>query len=273
MSDEPFNKPRILITNDDGVFSPGLAILAIAASETGEVNIVAPAKPQSGMAHSLTIRKPLVAKLLQLQENHNLHITSIDGTPADCVRLALKNILEHKPDLVLSGLNIGANVGINANYSGTVAAAAEGAIRRIPAIALSADIASPEQMKANFQQLVSTCRSVLTRLLPTVLKQGGLLNVNIPLRNGKGPVSMVACELSDAAIEDNYTKNQIDDGCDQYTLQGSYDFIDPHPQSDVALLRDGNITITPVTTARTDHQLLKDMKKDLESRNDNGIVD
>jgi len=263
---------NILISNDDGVFSPGLAVLATAVRHLGEVHIVAPEHPQSAKAHSITLHKPLSVRHIRLEDDSSFRATSVDGSPADCVRLAIKNLLETKPDLVLSGINIGANVGINVLYSGTVAAAAEAAMMGIPAVAFSADVESPQDIRANFQDLVEHCGRVLDDIMGFGLKPGRMMNVNIPVLASGNPRGIVACVQSDAFVEDKYVEKQSADGNTQYLLADKFDFTDPHHESDIARLREGYITITPLQVDLTDYESLEKMEKNLENKPGDGIV-
>jgi 5'-nucleotidase len=130
---------RILLSNDDGILAPGLAALHAAVRDLGEATVVAPSSPQSAAGHSITLKTPLVVHRVQVGDGEaSFWGSSVDGRPADCVRLAVRKLLGRWPDVVLSGINAGANVGVNVFYSGTVAAAAEAAMLGIPAVALSA---------------------------------------------------------------------------------------------------------------------------------------
>jgi 5'-nucleotidase len=187
---------RILLSNDDGVDAPGLAALRSAVGDLGEVTVVAPVSPQSAAGHAITVYQPLeVRRLVGVDVGAaggpgtagrpggpggpgGFPAIAVDGRPADCVRLAIRNLLSEPPELVLSGLNHGANVGINVFYSGTVAAAAEGAMFGIPAVALSAAV--DEEGNIDYPRAAALCRWVLDRLLDAGLARGDLFNVNIP---------------------------------------------------------------------------------------------
>jgi len=178
---------RILLSNDDGIAAPGLAALRQAVADLGEVTVVAPAGPQSAAGHSITLTHPLTVRRLRVAHvQAAFDGLSVDGRPADCVRLAIRNLLPSPPDLVLSGINAGANVGVNVFYSGTVAAAAEAAMFGIPAVAFSAALhdnqpLTPEQ----FAAVAAHCRRVLNQLLARGLAPGDLINVNIPPLTGQ----------------------------------------------------------------------------------------
>jgi 5'-nucleotidase len=163
--------PNILLTNDDGYQAEGLRTLAKALADFATVSIVAPSREQSGTAQSLTLRQPIVCN--QIAE----HEWAIDGTPADCVIVALHKLLPEKPDLVLSGINHGANLGENAYYSGTVGAAREGALHHIPSVAMSL---CSKKKEAQFENSARVARAVAELILKEGLPDQVLLNVNVP---------------------------------------------------------------------------------------------
>lgn len=165
---------RILVTNDDGVNSPGILALAAALESLGKVTIVAPCDQQSAIAHSITIYQPLT--VTQIQNGRKMPIYAVDGTPADCVKLAVGEILKERPHLVISGINHGGNVGINVIYSGTVAGAMEGSILGIPAIAVSLDT-HEEARFAGYAQLTARWIEAHAK---TLLREPIAYNVNIP---------------------------------------------------------------------------------------------
>jgi 5'-nucleotidase len=202
---------RILLSNDDGVDAPGLAALRSAVQDLGDVTVVAPASAQSAAGHAITVYGPLEVRRLagvsltaarggrrtpapgahgppaeaENAARGGFPAIAVDGRPADCVRLAIRNLLPQEPELILSGINHGANVGINVFYSGTVAAAAEGAMFGIPAIALSA--ALDEDGQVDYARAASLCRWVIGRLWEMGLTRGDLFNVNVPPLTGKRP--------------------------------------------------------------------------------------
>ena len=190
---------RILLSNDDGIDSPGLAALRAAVNDLGAVTVVAPSSPQSAAGHAITVHQPLEVRRIKVGPEEFLGI-SVDGRPADCVRLAIRTLLPEPPDLVLSGINEGANVGINVFYSGTVAAAAEGAMFGIPAVAFSAGNAGG----VNFPQVARLCRKVLNQLLRDGLTRGDLINVNIPVLKEGVPKGIRVVPQSTAGMEDFY---------------------------------------------------------------------
>jgi len=162
---------RVLVTNDDGIFSEGIAALATALCAVVEVLVVAPDREQSASGHSLTLNHPL--RIRKVRE----HWYTVDGTPADCVNLAIQGLLKEKPpDLVVSGINSGLNLGNDVTYSGTVSAAFEASLHRLPAVAFSQQVADG----MSFQRAASFARSMVRSLLTSEIPEGLLLNVNFP---------------------------------------------------------------------------------------------
>lgn len=174
----PANRPLILITNDDGYDAPGLAALVAAAEPLGRVVVAAPDQEQSGSAHALTLARPLRVRKVGDDRYR------IDGTPTDCVHLAVDKLCDRVPDLVLSGINRGLNVGDDITYSGTVAGALEGALLRIPAMAISAG--SPPEGAIDYEQAGTIARGVAEHVMAHGLEIGTLLNVNVPYGSPKG---------------------------------------------------------------------------------------
>ncbi|MFW6133388.1 MAG: 5'/3'-nucleotidase SurE [Planctomycetota bacterium] len=250
---------RILLSNDDGIAAPGLAALRAAATGLGEVTVVAPDSPQSAAGHGITVQRSLTVRAASLgptgapgPPGEGL---SVDGRPADCVRLAARNLMDPPPELVLSGINAGANVGINVFYSGTVAAAAEGAMLGIPSVAFSAEAVDGG---ADFARAGRVARWVLRRLVAIGLRPGDLVNVNIPAARPRG---LRVVRQSTAEIEDIYHRE--DDagapaeggGKRRYYLGCDYRFIG-HEDDDVTCLAEGFVTVTPLHADMTSHERL-----------------
>lgn len=253
---------RILLSNDDGVFAPGLAALREAVDDLGEVTVVAPASGQSATGHAITLTEPLTVRRVQLAGANGWPARSVDGRPADCVRLAIKKLLDEPPDLVLSGINAGWNVGVNVFYSGTVAAAAEAAMLGIPAVALSAASSTED-----FRPAAKICRWVLGRLLDDGLTGGDLLNVNIPEladRSGSGaagPLGLQVVPQSTAEIEDFYRLESAQAELDVFRLSDDYRFTAEQENTDVVRLAEGYITVTPLHVDMTNHDRLAAMSR------------
>jgi 5'-nucleotidase len=247
---------RILLSNDDGILAPGLAALYAAVADMGEVCVVAPDSPQSATGHSITLRHPLAVQKVQVDAPMRFTGISVDGRPADCVRLAVRKLLKDPPDLVLSGINAGTNVGVNVFYSGTVAAAAEAAMCGIPAVAFSACMTGGE---VDFARIARLCRWVLQQLLEKGLEPGDLINVNIPCLGPGRPVGVRVVPQSTAELEDVYHRFVDEDGREAYRLGDEFSFVRGQDNADVPSLAEGYVTITPLHVDMTDRARLKSL--------------
>ncbi|MFA6133410.1 MAG: 5'/3'-nucleotidase SurE [Phycisphaerae bacterium] len=241
---------RILLSNDDGILAPGLAALYAAVADLGQVSVIAPHSPQSATGHSITLKAPLTVQPVHVKAGGTTFSgLSVDGRPADCVRLAVRSLLGSPVELVLSGINAGANVGINVFYSGTVAAAAEAAMLGLPAVAFSVEMTNGQ---ADFARAARLCRWVLDRLLHRGLTPGQVVNVNIPALGPNLPRGVKVVHQSTAGLEDFYHRTDGDDGTTSYRLGENYSFIAIDEQSDAVCLAEGYITITPLKVDMTD---------------------
>jgi len=243
---------RILLSNDDGILAAGLAALRAAVAAIGEVTVVAPDSAQSAAGHGITLAEPLVVRRVQLDSTDGAEGfagISVDGRPADCVRLAIRKLLPAPPDLVLTGINAGANVGVNVFYSGTVAAAAEAAMLDIPAVAFSAEASG----ELDFRRIGYLCRWVLDMLLADGLERGDLINVNIPRLGPSLPRGLRVVRQSTAEVEDAYHRRQDPPGAESYQLGRDFRFAPGRADTDVACLAEGYITVTPLHVDMTNH--------------------
>jgi 5'/3'-nucleotidase len=240
---------RILISNDDGITAPGLAALRDAIADVGEVSVVAPATHQSAAGHAITLKRPLAVERVALPCAGEAFGLSVDGSPADCVRLAIRRLLDDPPQLVLSGINAGANVGHNVFYSGTVAAAVEAAMMDIPSVAFSSELTD---QPVDYPRTAQVCRSVLLRLLESGLGVGDLVNVNVPNRPIEEIRGVCVARQSRAGIEDVYNPHDVENPGESYLLADEYRFIG-HTEDDVAALEEGFVTVTPLRVDMTDY--------------------
>lgn len=239
---------RILLSNDDGILAPGLAALRAVLEDFGEVTVVAPATPQSAAGSGITVTRPLTVKEITVRGPCAFTGLSVDGRPADCVRLALRKLLPEPPDLVLSGINRGANVGIHVFYSGTVAAAAEGALWGLPAVAFSAAVAGDREPP--FDRVAEHCRKVLKALLGAGLEAGDLVNVNVPDLHAGRPAGLHVVPQSTSPFSETYDQATDTEGLPTYAL-GDYQMHPEEADSDVASLHERFITVTPLGIDRT----------------------
>lgn len=245
---------RILLTNDDGVYAPGLAALGQQLRHLGEVVTIAPATEQSGVGHSITYLTPLVPKSIHRDGRH--WAWAVEGSPADCVKLALSELLIDQPiDLVVSGINNGLNAGINVLYSGTVAAAIEGAFFGVTSVAVSLE----HDEDADFDAAAVIARNVVGEIVRHQESAGGLFNLNIPTAatQAAGDVKVVPMGL--AQYGRKYEKRQDPGGRDYYWALWSEPTKPPDELTDLTQLRAGHITLTPLHFNLTRHELLEQM--------------
>ncbi|MFA5863085.1 MAG: 5'/3'-nucleotidase SurE [Phycisphaerae bacterium] len=248
---------NILITNDDGILAPGLLALAQAVKDMGRIFIVAPQTPQSASAHSITLNDPLVCSQVELPGGFTG--SSVAGRPADCVKLALVEILPEKlpppgkPDLVLSGINAGANVGINVLYSGTVAAAIEAAFFNIPAVAFSLTIRD----KVDFDYAGKVARQTLDHLLAQNLVQPGyVLNVNIPPPECRWPKGIKFVPQSTQVESTSFDRRIDPRGRLYFWLTADFQREAEQGETDVKTIDENYIAVTPLMFDLTDHKTL-----------------
>lgn len=244
----------ILLTNDDGILAPGLAAMHAELCALGEVDVVAPSSGMSASGHSITIDYPVISQRLHV--GGAFHGESVRGQPADCVKLAMKCLLRRTPDLVVSGINNGENVGIHVLYSGTVAAAAEGAMLGAPAIAVSLET-GPEM---DFARAAQLARGVIDQLLARGVRSGELYNVNIPALKPGWPRGVRVCRQSTLPIEDEFEVRTDPRGRQYYWLRGEFGEMRDEVDTDLHALREGYITVTPLHVDLTDRQKLVSMQ-------------
>ncbi|MCX7699654.1 MAG: 5'/3'-nucleotidase SurE [Gemmataceae bacterium] len=247
---------RILLTNDDGIHAPGLRALRQELLSLGEVIVVAPAGEQSAVGHSVTLLTPLIVQ--EITERDEFIGWAVEGRPADCVKLALLELLPEAPDLIVSGMNAGSNAGINVLYSGTVAAAIEGAFYQQTSIAVSLEYTKPARM--DYPEAARLARRVIERILAHELPRGALININIPSRE-KWPVRGVRVLPQNISPYLEKFDRRVDPRGRTYFWTGNgLDCPEPHPDTDVTALAEGYITVTPLQFDLTSRAMLEQMK-------------
>ena len=247
---------RILLTNDDGVYAPGLRALRTELLKLGDVTVVAPASEQSAVGHSITLLTPLIVQEVRDEQDRFLG-WAVEGKPADCVKLALLELLPEPPDLVVSGLNAGSNAGINVLYSGTVAAAIEGAFFQCVSIAVSLEYTKPEPL--DFPRAAGIARHVIEQIIGHQPAAGTLFNVNIPSLD-RGPVRGVRVVPQNVAPYRETLDRRVDPrGRVYFWTNPDLACPDPHPDTDVSALAEGYITVTPLQFNLTHAELLEEM--------------
>ena len=209
------NRPLILVTNDDGITAKGIKSLVEAASKLGEVVVVAPDSPQSGMGHAITINSPL--RLTKDSIFDSIEAYRCSGTPVDCVKLAIHKILKRRPDLIVSGVNHGSNCSTNILYSGTMSAAVEGAMEGIPSIGFSL---LDFDANADFDLAKVVVERVIEKALSNSLPSNGCLNVNIPAIKEKDLKGMKICRQAKAYWKDDFEERKDPMGKEYFWLTG-----------------------------------------------------
>ncbi|MFO0973146.1 MAG: 5'/3'-nucleotidase SurE [Phycisphaerae bacterium] len=243
----------ILLANDDGIFAPGLAALHRVLSQMGEVHVVAPATQQSAAAHSITIDLPLICERVHVGGAFFGH--AVQGSPADSVKLAIRQILPRRPDLVVSGINHGENVGMHTLYSGTVAAAAEAALLGCPAVAVSLERSS----EMDFHRAAELAGRIIRRLLEHGLSPRQLVNVNVPALRPGWPRGVRVCRQSIVPFQDRFESRRDPAGRDYYWLHGDFDDWKADAGTDLHAQREGYISVVPLRVDLTDDARLAAM--------------
>ncbi|WP_437206037.1 5'/3'-nucleotidase SurE [Planctomicrobium sp. SH664] len=246
---------KILLVNDDGIHAPGLRAIRDALQELGDVQVVAPLAEQSGVGHGITYLHPIMVKEILEEGEH--YGWAVDGSPADCVKMGVLEFCKGEPQLIVSGINSGANVGINVLYSGTVAAAIEGAFFGITSIALSLSQVTPPDYQATAIRAVHLIR----QLLEQSPRPGMLWNVNFPATRPEGPKGIKLTTMAVKRHSDTIEK-RLDPRGRPYYWSG----LDPlknhalEPGSDVKELTEGYVTVTPLHFDLTETSILQSLQ-------------
>lgn len=241
---------RILITNDDGILAPGIEALYTAVADLGEVEVVAPETTQSAMGHAITVKAPMNVRRVHV--NGVFYGWSVDGRPADCVKLAMVDLLPHRPDFVLSGINAGVNTGINVLYSGTVAGAAEGAFFGVPSIAFSLELSA----ELDFHRAGRIARVLFQQFVAARPQAGTCLSINIPALDAGWPRGVRVCPQDNTPMNDRYEKRTDSQGNGLYWLDGGFPEIAGNAESDLTAVRERFVSITPLRFDMTNHAAL-----------------
>lgn len=248
-------KPKILVTNDDSVEAPGIKKLISIMRKLGEVIVVAPDKPQSGMGHAITVATPLRLKKICVEENYQEY--SCNGTPVDCVKIAEKAILKGKPDLIVSGINHGSNASVNVVYSGTIAAAMEGCIEGVNSIGFSLDDYS---WNADFSHVDVYIENICRKVLQNGLPEYTCLNVNIPVNNGSKISGIKVCRQARARWDEAFDARKDPHNRDYYWLTGVFFSDDLAEDTDQWALKNNYIAIVPLHFDLTAYQNMQTIK-------------
>jgi 5'-nucleotidase len=250
-------KPRILITNDDGIAAPGLKALVDVAKELGEVIVVAPDSPQSGQGHAITISGPI--RLHKVNVFEGIESYECSGTPVDCVKLAKHVVLKDRPvDICLSGINHGSNASINIIYSGTISAAMEASLEGIDSIGFSL---LDYSWDANFEEAKTYVKQIIQYVLDNKIPNGKLLSVNIPKLSKEKIRGVRICRQADARWQENFTEATDPRGQKYYWLTGEFVNEDHKEDTDIWALEQGYISIVPSGHDLTKYDSISPLKK------------
>ncbi len=247
------NRPKILVTNDDGIFAPGIFALWEAMTEIGDVTVVAPDTEKSAVGHAITLIDPI--RVQEVRRKDGFVGFAVKGTPADCVKIAIRSLMESTPDIVISGINSGANVGNDIIYSGTVSAATEGTILGIPSIAISLsafknrDWASP----------MVVAKTVVKKVIANGLPLGTLLNVNVPNIPIESIKGYKITTQGNSVFRDHFEKREDPRGRTYYWMTGRV-VVDSDKSTDSYAIQNDYISITPIHYQLTEESFLKTLK-------------
>jgi len=247
------DRPLILVTNDDGITAPGLRKLIAVMKTLGDVVVVAPDSPQSGMGHAVTINSTLYVEKVTIDDGDQDEY-SCSGTPADCVKLAVREVLKRKPDLCVSGINHGSNSSINVIYSGTMSAALEAGIEGIPAIGFSL---LDYNWNANFNHSASFVKTIAKNVLEHGLPDGVVLNVNLPNTERSEIKGIKICRQAKANWVEEFDKRTNPMGREYYWLAGKFVNLDHGEDTDEWALANNYVSVVPVQFDLTAHHAIQ----------------
>jgi 5'-nucleotidase len=244
-------QPLILVTNDDGITSHGIQALVQSMQGLGEVIVVAPDGPQSGMGHAITLNKPL--RIGKVDYHGEVTGYQCSGTPVDCVKLAIDKILDRKPDLIVSGINHGSNSSINVIYSGTMSAAVEGGIEGIPSIGFSS---LSYDLDADLTEAINYATLIATQVLKKGLPSGTVLNVNFPDPENGIIKGVKVCRQANAKWEEEFDERLDPHKRKYYWLTGKFKNHDKGQDTDEWALTSGFVSVVPVQFDLTAHHAI-----------------
>ncbi|RXK80708.1 5'/3'-nucleotidase SurE [Chlorobaculum sp. 24CR] len=247
-------KPHILVCNDDGIEGPGLHALAASMKKLGMVTVVAPAEHQSGKSHAMTLGEPL--RIRKYLKNNHFFGHTVSGTPVDCIKVALSHILDEKPDLIVSGINYGSNTAMNSLYSGTVAAAREGAIQKVPSLAFS--LTTYEN--ADFTYAAKFARQLAREVLRRGMPPDTILSANIPNVPEKEIRGILCTRQGRSRWEESAIERHDMYGNPYYWLAGSLQLHDDDIAEDEYAVRQNYVAVTPISCDMTDHRFRSELE-------------
>lgn len=246
-------KPTILISNDDGIFAPGIFALWEAMSEIGHVIVVAPSVEKSAVGHAITVSNPL--RIEEVKRKNGFTGFAVDGTPADCIKIAVKALMHRKPDLVISGINRGSNTGSNIIYSGTISAATEGTMLSIPSVAISLNSFE----FADYSGSKYAAKIAAKNVLKHGMEKKTLLNVNVPAIPKNEIKGFKITTQGNVAYEDRFEKREDPRGKVYYWMTGEMIDPDTSEDKDQFAVSKGFVSITPIHYRLTNHKFLDEL--------------
>jgi 5'-nucleotidase len=246
-------KPTILVTNDDSIDAKGIKALTQAVKSLGKVIVMAPEDPQSGMSHAITVKYPLAIKTIEESEDFSMY--ACNGTPVDCVKLAINQIIKGKPDIIVSGINHGSNSATSVLYSGTMGAALEGCINEIPSIGFSLCNYDPD---ANFDAAIQYAKQITADVLENGLPDKTCLNVNIPDTDISDIKGSMVCRQNPGYWQEEFEKRTDPRGKNYYWLTGVFHNTEPTAtDTDEWALANNYVSIVPTQIDLTNHAAVK----------------
>ena len=246
---------KLLLTNDDGINAQGLKVLHNAFKNIAEVTVVAPDVERSAVGHAITLNEPL--RVEKIYKDDRFFGYAVDGTPADCVKIAVKAIMKEPPDIIFSGINLGPNLGINLIYSGTVSAAIEGAFYGITSVAISlTTVENPD-----FSYCAKFAVKLLGKIIENGCPRGTLLNVNVPSVPEDQIKGVSITRQGKAQFREYFDKQTDDQNRTYYRLKGDLDDVDEAFDADITAIKNNYISITPIHYDLTNYSLIKNLNK------------
>lgn len=247
---------RILLTNDDGIEAQGIRTLWQELAKIAEVFVVAPDMERSATSQAITVNHPIIVERYNIPTHNNIYGWRVGGTPTDCVKIALETLLEDEPDILVSGINHGPNLGTDVLYSGTVSAAIEGALHDLPSIAVSLNTWQPY----DFHPAASFVRKFIMQIAEKKLPPNTLLNVNIPAVPEGEYSGVQVAKLGIRRYENSFDKRQDPRGRTYYWMSGNVLDIED-PLSDVSAVKNKKITVTPIHFDLTNYGIMNSIKE------------
>lgn len=256
---------KIVVTNDDGIFAPGIRALAVAAASFGEVAVIAPSREQSGMSHAITVDRPLRMEKIDAIPGFENRCFMVDGTPADCVKMAVHG-LGLQPDMVLSGINMGENLGTDVLYSGTVSAAIEAVLLGIPAVAVSQVGGELKDLETSAKVVSQLFQEHLQLFRTGLIPADGLLNINVPALAFTELKGFKVTRLGNQEFRNRVEARRDPRGRLYYWMTGGRELDEPSDlEVDYYAVQAGFVSITPIHFDLTYHRLIKVLKPHLET--------